>query len=119
MDMERRAKEINSIMTADTGYGLTTAQITFEEDTTVGGAFIIPKDHFADNAPPFDCILWDDSNTLVAGTYDLILYKGKGLIFGSGIEVSGYVEEIGEGVYLVTGNCTVTIPEDDDDNNLG
>ena len=49
MDMERRAKEINSIMTADTGYGFTTAQITFEEDATVWGAFIIPKDHFNDD----------------------------------------------------------------------
>ena len=114
MDMERRAKEINSIMTADTGYGFKTAQITFEENTTVWGAFIIPKDHFATDSPPFDCIMWDDSNPLAAGTYDLILYKGRGLMFGNGIEVSGNVEELESGVYVVTGNCTVTIPDDDD-----
>lgn len=112
----RRDIEIDSILATDTGYGLKTAQITFEEDTAVGGAFIIPKDTFAANSPPFDCILWDELTPIPAGTYDLILYKGKGLIFGSGIEVSGYVEELEDGVYLVTGNCTVTIPEDD---NLG
>ena len=36
------------------------------------------------------------------------------MMFGSGIEVSGYVEELESGIYLVTGDCTVTIPDDDD-----
>ena len=110
MDMERRAKEINSIMTADTGSGFKTAQVTFEESTTAWGAFIIPKDTFATNNPPYDCIMWSDENPLY-GTYDLILYAGKGLLFAQSVEVSGNAEELDTGVYLVTGNCTVTPTE--------
>ena len=113
--MERRAKEINSIMTADTGYGFTTAEVTLESDTMfASGTFIIPKDYFATDSPPFDVIL-SGEGTLTAGTYKLVLYKGKGYFSAEGIEVSGYAEELSEGVYLVTGNCTVTIPDDDDD----
>ncbi len=110
----RRDIEIDSIKAADTGYGLTTAAVTLESDTLLhGGAFIIPKDLFGTGNPVIDLIMPAET-TLPAGTYQLVLYKGKGIMFVDGVDVSGSAEEIDTDVWLVTGNCTVTITEDGD-----
>ena len=119
MDMQRREIEINSIMTVDTGYGFKTAQITLESDTVLrGGAFIIPKDLFGTGNPEIGLIMPAET-TLPAGTYQLVLYKGKGIMFVEGVDVSGSAEEVDTDAWLVTGDCTVTIPEDDDLGDLG
>lgn len=119
MDMQRREIEINSIMTVDTGYGFKTAQITLVEATEMVGSFIVPKDTFGADNPPFDVLGASSNVELPAGTYELVLYKGKGWISAGGIEISGHAERIGDDAYLITGDCTVTIPEDDDLGDLG
>lgn len=111
MDMQRRAIEINSIMTVDTGYGFKTAQMTLAEATTMVGSFIVPKDTLGTDDPPFDVIGAPSSAELPAGTYELVLYKGKGWIYAEGIEISGHAESLGDDTYLITGNCTITLED--------
>ena len=57
---------------------------------------------------PLAIISVDPHDTSV---WDIILYKGKtgAVTVTSGVTVSGNITDMGEGSYLVTGDCTITI----------
>lgn len=64
---------------------------------------------------PFDMLVADPKNYSNGDVVTVGLYKGKASISASavggmgGITVSGDIESMGEGYYLVTGDCAITI----------
>ena len=64
---------------------------------------------------PFDMLVADPKNYSNGDVVTVALYKGKASISASavggmgGITVSGDIESMGGGYYLVTGDCTITI----------
>lgn len=63
---------------------------------------------------PFDAIL-PLQNEVTDGTYTIALYKGKAIIsldltgVEGNVTTSGDIESLQDEVYLVTGDCTITI----------
>lgn len=78
----------------------------------------ISGDNNADTCLPF-CIdqgdmtaLFNVRQTYYPGTYEIALWKGASLIEiynKATVETSGNIEDFGGGMYLITGDCTITI----------
>ena len=71
----------------------------------LSGALIAPYDYFETDTSFFTVEEGDSA-------YTLILYKGKAVIYldaKGAISTSGSIELIEDGMYFVTGDCTITI----------
>ena len=107
-----------SAITAISGGGgssdFTTAEVTVVGDM-VSSTFaeIASLDNILEN-PPVDITIME-ADTWFVGTYIVPLYKGTAfgaldiIRFGQTIQTSGDIESIGENLYLITGDCTITI----------
>lgn len=91
-----------------------TAQVTITNNTSaqlnINGAFAIEA---GDEIPAYS---WHDAfyELNETRTENFVLYKGVGGIEITGLvepSISGNIESVGDGVYLVTGDCTITISD--------
>jgi hypothetical protein len=91
-----------------------TATVTFSGIGTEGSvAASMPLIITTGGGFPFDAIL-PTQRAVENTSYTIALYKDKAVIFvelaGAGdITISGSAESLGNGAYLVTGDCTITI----------
>ena len=84
-----------------------TAEMTIVTESTeqINAPFIA----HAPMEPSFDYIN-AFSQVVPSGTYDVVLYKGNAVIqILNNATVSGDIEDLSGGMYLVTGDCTITI----------
>ena len=98
------------------GSNLSTATMTIINDTYVGGSARVPiaVDDSGDEIAQAEPYI-DDMTTTVL---DVILYEGSAYlhmpeeIFGEQIiSISGDIEDDGDGYYIITGNCAMTIEQ--------
>ena len=80
--------------------------MTLETDTSIAAPFI----QTSLTNPSFDYIESGGETLKSAGAYNIVLYKGKAIVFISGedIQITGEIESIDEYTYIVTGNCNIT-----------
>lgn len=90
---------------------LSMATITIEGAVNITGAQIV---YSSEHGTPFDFLSSVEYEVFKDTTIDTALYKGRGVIgaypavIHSSITVSGNIEEIDTGIYVITGNCTIT-----------
>lgn len=74
-------------------------------DNGVGNAVIYPS---VETVGDFDICVANQGNS---GTHPVVLYKGKAgvLVHADSHTLSGDATDIGEGMVLVTGDCTITL----------
>ena len=82
-----------------------TATITVVGDLNAPIPFVMTTEMCS----PFDNLV-SMKQTIPSGV-QVPLYKGTLIteIVGDGISVSGNIEELGDSVYLITGDCTITV----------
>lgn len=89
---------------------LSIATITIKGAVSVTAAQIMTVEAGA----PFDCLFVIEDQVFENTTIDTALYKGRGVILASpsiiagSITVSGDIEELGNNLYAITGDCTIT-----------
>lgn len=90
-----------------------TAEVTFSMVNT-GNLASMPLVVTTESGSPFDALL-PTKREVEDGAYTIALYKGKAVVeievgaLGDTISTSGAIELLESGIYLVTGDCTITI----------
>ena len=96
--------------TANVSGDFSTATVTSINNTSATISCIIP---YASDDPEESALRGDMHFDIGTMTTSALLYKGKCIMYmpsdGHTITISGNIEDDGDGYYIITGDCTITI----------